>query len=59
MVFVRKRRLHDFHKAELEKAGATSVILFSNNSRAEFKEVSMLVPDKEQIEQLLGGDPLE
>lgn len=59
IVFVRKRKIHDFHDPRLDAAGVAHAILLGNNSRVEFANVALLVPDHEQIKSLLSGKSIE
>ena len=59
LVFSKKRKLHDFYDPRLKDAVTINVILFGNNSEAQFQNIRSLVPDADQVEQLLSGKPVE
>jgi hypothetical protein len=59
LVFARKRKIHDLHDPKLVDAVVGQGILFGNNSRVKFSNVSVLVPDSEQAKLLLSGKPVE
>jgi hypothetical protein len=57
MFFVNGRKVNEFKHPEL--GTPANIVLFGNNTKAQFKDLEMLSPTKEQVEGLLSGRPVK